>query len=83
MSKNDKKICLTQKKALIIGLIFSGAMAVISSYVGAYIMIDAGLGEGKFTAFTLGNIMLPIVFIIFEMYNILFISACTGRDDKK
>jgi len=83
MSKNSKMICISQKKACIIGTIISLIFAIIGSYVGAYIMIDAGLGEGKVNVFILGNILIPILFVIFGMCVLCFIIICSGQNDKK
>ena len=83
MKKDSKMICISQKKACIIGLITSFVFAIISSYACAYIMIDAGLGNGKVNAFTLGKILVPILFIVIGIVNLVFIAICSSQNDKK
>lgn len=83
MKKDSKMIYIPQKKACIIGLILSLVFAIIGSYVGAYIMVDAGLDEGKVSIFTLGNILIPILFIVFGIFILGFITICRGQNDKK
>ena len=83
MKKDLEMICISQKKACIIGLIISLVFAIIGSYAGAYIMVDAGLGEGKVNVFTLGNILIQILFIVFGMCILVFVVICSGQNDKK
>ena len=83
MNKNKKMICVSKKRACIIGLIISLIFAIVVSYASAYMMIDAGLSNGKVNVFTLGNILIPILFIVFEMLILLFIVICSSQNDKK
>ena len=82
MKKDSKMICISQKKACITGLILSLVFAIIGSYIGAYMMIEAGLGNGKVNVFNLGNILIPILFIVFGMIVLVFIAICSGQNDK-
>ena len=82
MKKDSKMICISQKKACITGLILSLVFALIGSYIGAYMMIEAGLGNGKVNVFNLGIILIPILFIVFEMLILGFIAICSGQNDK-
>ena len=83
MNKNEKMICVSKKRACIIGLIISLIFAIVVSYASAYMMIDAGLSNGKVNVFTLGNILIPILFIVFGMLILLFIVICSSQNDKK
>ncbi len=75
-------ICISEKKACILGLILSLVFAIISSYIGAYIIIEAGLGNGKVNVFNLGNILIPILFIVFAILIFAFIVICSIQKDK-
>ena len=83
MKKNKKTICISLKKAYIIGLIIAFIFAIIGSFAGAYMMIDAGLGNGKFDVFGLAKILIPLLFIVFVMIIFLFIVICQNQNDKK
>ena len=83
MNKNSKKICITQKKACMIGLIISLVSAIIGSYSSAYIIIKAGLGNGKVDVFNLGTILIPILFIVFLMVILISITTCSSQKNKK
>lgn len=76
MKKDSKTIKISGKKAGIIGLIMSFVFSIIISYASADIMIRAGLRNGEISVFTLGNILIPIIFVIFGTFIFAFILFC-------
>ena len=81
MKKDTKNICITEKNAYITGAIVSLVFAIIVAYIGAYIMIEAGLSGSKINVFSLGTFLIPILFVLFGM-NILVFITCSKKDRK-
>lgn len=82
MKKKNKTLCISEKKACIIGIIMSLIFSLIFSFGSSSLIIDAGFGDGKVTIMTLAGILFPILFIVFGMFALSFIAICSAEKKK-
>lgn len=78
----NKTLCITAKKACIVGIIMSLIFSIVGSFVSSSIIIDAGFGDGKVTIINLAKLLIPILFIVFGMFALGFMVIC-GTERKK
>ncbi len=65
MNKNSETICISKKRAWVIGLIISIIYAIITSYVIAYICANTEIEINNISFSTFFLWLIPVLFVIF------------------
>lgn len=83
MKKDSKLICISKKKAWIVGLIISLIYALITSFAIAYTFLNAKLDVSNTSVSTLCIWLIPILFVLFGTCILAFIAMFSGQENKK